>query len=66
MRDGIRRVTHVTEIVGMEGDVVTMQDLFTFDYQGENRDGTLLGAFTPRPSARISSSAPPISASTGP
>jgi pilus assembly protein CpaF len=45
MRDGIRRVTHVTEIVGMEGDVITMQDLFTFDYHGENRDGTLLGTF---------------------
>ncbi len=49
MRDGIRRVTHVTEIVGMEGDVVTTQDLFTFEYQGENRDGTLIGAFKPAP-----------------
>jgi pilus assembly protein CpaF len=47
MRDGVRRVTHVTEIVGMEGDVVTMQDLFTYEYQGENRDGSLLGAFRP-------------------
>jgi pilus assembly protein CpaF len=49
MRDGIRRVTHVTEIVGMEGEVVTTQDLFTFEYQGENRDGTLIGAFKPAP-----------------
>jgi pilus assembly protein CpaF len=49
MRDGIRRVTHVTEIVGMEGDVVTTQDLFTFEYQGENRDGTLIGVFKPAP-----------------
>jgi pilus assembly protein CpaF len=47
MRDGVRRVTHVTEIVGMEGDVVTTQDLFTFEYQGENRDGTLIGSFKP-------------------
>lgn len=45
MRDGIRRVTHVTEIIGMEGEVVTTQDLFNFDYQGENRDGTLIGQY---------------------
>jgi len=45
MRDGIRRVTHVTEIIGMEGEVITTQDLFTFDYQGENRDGTLIGQY---------------------
>ena len=43
MRDGIRRVTHVTEVIGMEGEVITTQDLFTFDFQGENRDGTLIG-----------------------
>jgi pilus assembly protein CpaF len=45
MRDGIRRVTHISEIVGLEGEVITMQDLFTFEYQGENRDGTLMGNF---------------------
>ncbi len=45
MRDGIRRVTHVTEIIGMEGDVVTTQDLFTYEYEGENRDGTLKGQY---------------------
>ncbi len=45
MRDGIRRVTHVTEVIGMEGEVITTQDLFTFDFQGENRDGTLIGQF---------------------
>jgi len=33
LRDGTRRVTHITEVTGMEGDVVTMQDLFTFDYR---------------------------------
>jgi pilus assembly protein CpaF len=32
MKDGVRRITHVTEIVGMEGDVITLQDLFLFDY----------------------------------
>ncbi len=35
MRDGIRRVTSVTEIVGMEGDVITTQDLFTYQFEGE-------------------------------
>lgn len=49
MRDGIRRVTHLTEIVGMEGEVVTTQDLITFEYEGESRDGTLLGRFVPSP-----------------
>ena len=49
MRDGVRRVTHVTELVGMEGEVVTMQDLFTYEYQGEGRDGLLMGAFVPAP-----------------
>lgn len=45
MRDGVRRVTHVTEVVGMEGDVVTTQDLFTFQFTGEDADGTLTGEF---------------------
>ncbi len=49
MRDGVRRVTHVTEVIGMEGDVVTLQDLFVFEYQGENRDGTLRGDFVSAP-----------------
>ncbi|MEJ5233497.1 MAG: CpaF family protein [Geminicoccaceae bacterium] len=49
MRDGIRRVTHVTELVGMEGDVVTTQDLFTYEYQGEGRDGILIGTFKTHP-----------------
>ena len=45
MRDGIRRVTAISEVVGMEGDVITMQDLFTFDFQGERPDGRLYGEF---------------------
>lgn len=49
MRDGVRRVTHVTEIVGMEGDIVTTQDLFTFEYHGEGKDGILLGGFKAAP-----------------
>ena len=45
MRDGMRRVTHVMEIVGMEGDVITTQDLFTFDFEGETADGKLRGNY---------------------
>jgi pilus assembly protein CpaF len=45
MRDGIRRVTHIIEVVGMEGDVITTQDLFTFQFQGEATDGKLRGVF---------------------
>jgi pilus assembly protein CpaF len=32
LKDGTRRFTHVTELVGMEGDVITLQDIFTFDF----------------------------------
>jgi len=45
MRDGIRRVTHIMEVVGMEGDVITTQELFTFQFQGETTDGKLRGVF---------------------
>jgi pilus assembly protein CpaF len=45
MRDGIRRVTHVVEVVGMEGEVITTQELFTFQFQGETTDGRLRGVF---------------------
>jgi pilus assembly protein CpaF len=40
LRDGTRRITHITEVTGMEGDVITMQDLFTFDYRaGQDQHG---------------------------
>ncbi|MDX1922143.1 MAG: CpaF family protein [Alphaproteobacteria bacterium] len=41
MRDGSRRVTYISEVLGMEGDVVTMQDLFTCETKGETPDGKL-------------------------
>jgi pilus assembly protein CpaF len=47
MRDGTRRVSHITEVVGMEGDIITTQDLFTFQFQGETAEGKLKGAFLP-------------------
>lgn len=45
MRDGMRRITHVSEVVGIEGDIITTQDLFTYEFEGEDRDGMLLGSF---------------------
>jgi len=45
MRDGMRRITYITEIVGMEGEVITTQDLFTYSYEGEDNQGRLLGQF---------------------
>ena len=44
--DGTRRLTHITEITGMEDDVVSMQDVFVFEKQGVGPDGQILGAFT--------------------
>ena len=43
--DGTRRVTHITEITGMEDEVVSMQDVFLFDKQGVSPDGRVLGNF---------------------
>jgi pilus assembly protein CpaF len=43
LRDGSRRITHVTEVVGMEGDVITTQDLFVYDYLGEDQNGKIIG-----------------------
>jgi pilus assembly protein CpaF len=44
LRDGSRRVTQICEVVGMEGDVITLQDLFTFDYRmGVDEHGRITG-----------------------
>jgi len=47
MRDGIRRVERIVELSGMEGQVITARDLFTFQYSGQGRDGILNGTFEP-------------------
>jgi pilus assembly protein CpaF len=47
MRDGIRRVDRICEISGMEGEIVSTRDIFTFQYKGEGRDGYLEGSFEP-------------------
>ena len=44
LRDGSRRITHVTEVVGMEGDVVTLQNILVYDITGEDQDtGKIIG-----------------------
>ena len=45
MRDGVRRITYISEVVGMEEDVITMQDLFWYEFHGEDKGGRLLGEF---------------------
>jgi pilus assembly protein CpaF len=48
LKDGTRRVTHLTEVVGMEGDVITLQDIFQFDYKaGVDEHGKYLGELKP-------------------
>jgi pilus assembly protein CpaF len=43
LRDGSRRITHITEVLGLEGDVITTQDLFVYDIVGEDPQGKLIG-----------------------
>jgi len=45
MRDGVRRITNITEVVGMEGDVITTQELFVYEVEGEGADGKLIGTY---------------------
>jgi len=45
MRDGARRVTELSEVVGMEEDAIALSNLFTFKFDGQNPDGTLSGSF---------------------
>lgn len=43
LRDGSRRITHITEVLGMESDVIVTQDIFVYDIKGEDANGKLLG-----------------------
>lgn len=59
MRDGVRRVSQISDICGMEGEVVTMNDVASFQYEGENSAGRILGRYQstgarPSFSARLS------------
>ena len=45
--DGVRRITKITEVTGMEGDNVTLQDLFMYEVKGRGDNGEVLGRFRP-------------------
>ncbi|WP_241825729.1 CpaF family protein [Micromonospora sp. CB01531] len=48
LRDGTRRITHITEVVGMEGDVISLQDIFLYDHRaGMDAHGQLTGMLRP-------------------
>lgn len=43
LRDGSRRITHITEVVGMEGDVIVTQDMVRYEMEGEDAAGHIIG-----------------------
>jgi pilus assembly protein CpaF len=43
LRDGSRRITHITEVLGMEGDVIVTQDVVVYNIKGEDQNGKLIG-----------------------
>ncbi|HET7412112.1 MAG TPA: CpaF family protein [Pararhizobium sp.] len=43
LRDGSRRITHITEVIGMEGDVIITQDLMRYEMDGEDTQGRIIG-----------------------
>jgi pilus assembly protein CpaF len=45
LRDGSRRTTNITEVIGMEGDVIVTQELFKFEYLDETADGKIIGEY---------------------
>lgn len=47
LKDGSRRITHITEITGMEGDIITMQDIFVFKQLGRDEKGRIMGSMIP-------------------
>ncbi len=44
LRDGSRRITHVSEVLGMEGDVIITQDIIVYEIEGEDEDGNVTGS----------------------
>ena len=47
LKDGSRRVTHLTEILGMEGDTIVLQDIFVYEQKGLDDNGKIIGQFKP-------------------
>jgi pilus assembly protein CpaF len=45
LSDGTRRITHISEITGMEGEIISMHNLFTYDQSGVGADGRIQGRF---------------------
>ena len=43
LRDGTRKITHISEVIGMEGDIITLQDLFVYEIEGEDSKGRVVG-----------------------
>ncbi|MFY7925958.1 MAG: CpaF family protein, partial [Aquidulcibacter sp.] len=43
LRDGSRKITHITEVLGLEGDVIVTQDLIVFEMEGEDANGKVIG-----------------------
>ncbi|PLX86942.1 MAG: pilus assembly protein CpaF, partial [Desulfuromonas sp.] len=47
LADGTRKIISVSEVVGMEGDIITLQEIFNFERQGIDKNGKVLGQFRP-------------------
>jgi pilus assembly protein CpaF len=47
LKDGSRKVTSITELIGMEGETITMQDIFVFESHGADENGKIVGSFRP-------------------
>lgn len=47
LRDGSRKITHITEVLGMEGDVIVLQDIFRYEQTGVDKNGKVQGYFRP-------------------
>jgi len=67
LSDGTRRVTAISELTGMENDVITMQDIFVFERTGVSSHGKVLGRFRatgirPKCSERLAASGRPLAA----
>jgi pilus assembly protein CpaF len=65
--DGSRKVTQISEITGMEGEVISMQDIFVFDRDGMRADGKVIGRFRatgvrPKCSERLAAAGTQLSA----
>jgi pilus assembly protein CpaF len=68
LSDGTRRVTHLTEITGMDEEVVSMQDIFIFEKRGVSSNGRVIGSFSatgirPKFAEKLRASGIPVPAS---